>query len=117
MDSPPGFEVRAVTIGPGTECGYDEADWRDALVFVQRGEVELECSSGKTYRLASGDVLWLVGLPVRKLCNHRAQAALLVAVSRRRGVPAYPTGMTDEFRVVSSSNRRDHQRARKEDAQ
>jgi hypothetical protein len=78
------FELRAVPIRPGGEHRYDEAEWRDALVFVERGEVELECLSGHTCRLSRGAVLWLVDLPLRALRNYGPESALLVAVTRAR---------------------------------
>ena len=79
----PAFDVRAVAVAPGCERAYDEAEWRDAMVSVTCGEVELECLSGHRHRLRSGDVLWLAGLPVRTLHNPGLEPVLLVAVSRR----------------------------------
>jgi hypothetical protein len=79
--APPGFEIRAVTIEPGCERDYDETDWRDAVVFVWRGEIELESLTGVRCRFDRGDVLWLAGLPLRALHSPRGPA-LLVAVSR-----------------------------------
>jgi hypothetical protein len=84
MQAPPGFELRAVRIGPGDERGYDEAEWRDAVVFVWQGEVELEGLAGARCTVERGDVLWLVGLPLRALCNRGCEPALLIAVSRER---------------------------------
>jgi quercetin dioxygenase-like cupin family protein len=88
LDGGPGsdgqvFVLRAVAVAPGCERAYDEAEWRDAIVSVARGEIELECFSGLRHRLRAGDVLWLAGLPVRALHNHGLEPALLVAVSRR----------------------------------
>jgi hypothetical protein len=77
----PGFELRAVTIGPGCERSYDETEWRDAVVFVWRGEIELESLTGVRCRFERGDVLWLDGLPLRALHGGRGPT-LLVAVSR-----------------------------------
>ena len=82
---PPAFELRVVTIAPGRERAYHEAEWRDALVFVERGEIELE-SPTATSRFARGDVLWLIGLPLRALRNRGQEPTLLVAISRRRPV-------------------------------
>lgn len=79
----PAFVVRAVAVAPGSERAYDEAEWRDAIVSVACGEIELECSGGSRHRLRSGDVLWLAGLPIRALHNRGFEPALLVAVSRR----------------------------------
>lgn len=81
---PPAFRIRTVAVAPGRERAYDEGDWRDALVVVERGEIELECLAGSRRRFESGNVLWLVGLPLRAVRNRGREAALLVAISRRR---------------------------------
>jgi hypothetical protein len=71
--------------GPsGCERAYDETDWQDAIVVVERGEIEVECLGGSRRRFESGDVLWLIGLPFRTVRNRGREGALLVAVSRRR---------------------------------
>ena len=80
---PEGFEMRVVAVAPGNERPYDEAEWRDSLVVVERGEIDLECLGGTRRRLRCGDVLWLAGLPVRALHNDGTEPAVLVAVSRR----------------------------------
>jgi hypothetical protein len=80
---PPAFEIRAVILAPGRARAYDEADWRDALVVVERGELELEWLGGSRLRLARGEVLWLSGLPLRALHSRGGEPALLAAVSRR----------------------------------
>jgi len=43
---PSAFEVKVIALAPGRERTYDEADWRDALVVVEGGEIELECVGG-----------------------------------------------------------------------
>jgi hypothetical protein len=83
IEAPPGFAVRAVPVDAGCERVYDEAEWRDAIVVVARGEIELECIGGDCARFDCGSVLWFVGLPLRVLRAHGAEPALLVAVSRR----------------------------------
>lgn len=80
---PPTFELREIAIAPGCERAYAEAEWRDALVVVERGEVELECLGGSRHRFRRGDVLWLSGLRLRRLRNRAAEFAVLVAFSRR----------------------------------
>jgi hypothetical protein len=77
-----GFERRAVVVAPGSMLPYVEADWHDALVVVDSGEIELECQDGTRRRFAGGDVLYLSGLPLRALHNSGAEPALLAAVSR-----------------------------------
>jgi hypothetical protein len=76
------FQVRAVAVPPGSTLPYVEGDWRDALVVVHYGEIELECVNGTRRRFADGDVLWLAGLPLRAVHNSGAEPALLAAVSR-----------------------------------
>ena len=81
------FERRIVSVPPGGSRAYDEADWRDALVVVVRGEIEL---GGK--RFGCGSVLSLAGLGVRALHNRGAEPAELIAVRRRRAAPAARAG-------------------------
>jgi hypothetical protein len=71
-------------VPPGRARDYDEADWRDALVVVVRGEIELEARAGGRERFARGAVLSLAGLPLRALHNQGAEPAELLAVRRRR---------------------------------
>jgi hypothetical protein len=79
----PGFLVRAVTVSPGATRAYDEDEWRDALVAVGRGEIELEGLSGTLYRFRRGHLLCLADLPPRALHNPGHEPLVLVAVSRR----------------------------------
>jgi quercetin dioxygenase-like cupin family protein len=80
---PLAFEMRTVSIAPGCTLGYDALAWRDALVVVERGEIELECVHGARRRFQPGDVLWLVALPLRALHNRGCEPAVLAAVVRR----------------------------------
>jgi hypothetical protein len=82
---PPSFELRGVVLAPGQERPYDEAEWRDAIVVIERGRVELLCSDGSRRGFVRGDALWLHGLPLRALFNPGLEPAVLVAVSRRAG--------------------------------
>lgn len=86
------FDRRVVAVPPGGERDYQEAEWRDALVLVVRGEIELEAWSGSRARFARGAVLSLAGLGLRALRNHGAEHAELVAVRRRPAARAGPAG-------------------------
>jgi hypothetical protein len=86
------FDRRVVSVPPGRARTYDEADWRDALVLVVRGEIELEARGGSRQRFARGAVLSLAGLSLRALHNRGAEPAELVAVRRRRAARAEPGG-------------------------
>jgi quercetin dioxygenase-like cupin family protein len=80
---PPAFRLRAVVVAPGRARAYDDAEWRDAIVVVERGEIDLDFLAGGRRRLACGDVLHLDGMSVRALHNRGWEPALLVVVSRR----------------------------------
>jgi hypothetical protein len=80
---PAAFALRVVALAPGGARRYVAAEWRDALVVVERGEIEVETVGDGPRRFATGDVLWLSGLPVRALHNPGGVPAVLVAVSRR----------------------------------
>jgi hypothetical protein len=83
MPSPPDFRIRAVAVEAGVARIYNEAEWRDTLVVVASGELELESVGGDSFLFGCGSVLSLADLPVRALHSRGSDAALLVAVSRR----------------------------------
>jgi predicted enzyme related to lactoylglutathione lyase len=97
------FRVKAVTIPPGDERRYDAGEWCDAIVSVERGELELECASGARRRFGRGSLIWLCDLPLRALRSTGPDAVLLVAVSRG-----------DEFAPAGVSLRLDTRPSRKE---
>lgn len=72
-----------IVIEPGGARPYDESEWRDALVVVEEGEVTLECTRGGFTTFRSGDILWLVDVPLRTLRNLGRDRAVVVAVSRQ----------------------------------
>ena len=78
----PPFRLRIVAVPPGAERVYDSEEWRDSIVVVERGELELEAVSGARCRFGHGDMLWLVGLPLRALRNRGRETVVLAAVSR-----------------------------------
>lgn len=85
---PAGVRRRLFVIAPGCRLAYDRAEWRDAIVVVEHGEVDLECTepdcpNGGRHRFTRGAVLWLDGLPLRGLHNPGTEPAVLTAVSRR----------------------------------
>ena len=82
MSHPTAFELHVTVIPPGGRAAYREADWHDALVLVESGEVELECEGGSRERFGHGDLVCLAHLPLRALHNHGHEPARLVAVSR-----------------------------------
>ncbi|WP_440097686.1 hypothetical protein [Streptosporangium sp. H16] len=79
----PSFDVRRVVVEPGGSRVHDGAEWRGAIVLLERGRIELVCSDGDHRAFRRGDVLWLDGLPVRALRNPGREPAVLLAISRR----------------------------------
>lgn len=85
------FERRLVTVPPCCALDFDEADWRDALVIVVRGEIQVE-SRGRRGRFGRGAVLTLAGLSLRVLHNDGAEPAELLALRRPRSARAVRGG-------------------------
>ena len=74
--------VRTVRVEPGASLPYEEADWRDAFVTVESGELEAVMTCGRSCFFQSGDLLWLQGLPLASLRNRGEEPAVLSAASR-----------------------------------
>jgi hypothetical protein len=91
---PHGFRLRRIVVDCGAERAYEEKEWVDAIVVVEEGEIELECVRGSRHRFGRGDVIWLVGLPLRVLRCSGTGPAILLAVSR---------SATDEFLAAAPS--------------
>jgi hypothetical protein len=79
----PAFLRRTLRLEPGACRPYRAAEWRDCLVVIESGEVELEAISGVRHTCRGGDILWLAGLPLRCIRNHGDTQAVLTTVRRR----------------------------------
>jgi quercetin dioxygenase-like cupin family protein len=79
-----GFARRTVVLEPGVSRRSHDAEWHDAIVVVEAGDVELECAAGGRRRFTAGAVLWLAGIDLRALHNVGPDPVVLLAVSRRR---------------------------------
>ncbi len=79
---PARFGKRTVELAPASALAYDASSWRDAIVFVTAGEIELECSSGARRRFRQGDILCLARLPLRLLRNAGTAPARLLVIWR-----------------------------------
>jgi quercetin dioxygenase-like cupin family protein len=87
---PDRFRLRGMTLAPGDTRPYREADWRDALVVVEQGELELRCNAGGERRFSAGAIMWLEGIGLRELHNPGVEPTVISAVSRR--LPGGPSG-------------------------
>ena len=79
---PPAFERWVVVLAPGGRRDYRPAEWRDALVSVDLGELALE-GAGPPRRLCAGALLSLAGLPLVAISNPGCGPTVLVVVRRR----------------------------------
>ena len=75
-----------MALEPGCTLPYHEEEWRDALVTVESGEVELQMKCGRSCFFQAGDLLWFQGLPLARLHNRGDEPTVLVAASRNRGL-------------------------------
>ena len=80
---PSSFERRKVVLHPGSSRPYVDDEWRDALVTVESGELELECVRGGRQRFADGSILWFSDLGLRTMHNRGQAPLVLLAISRR----------------------------------
>lgn len=69
-------------IASGDERIYRAKEWRNALVVVERGQIELRCLDDSRWRFERGATLFLAGLPIRTLRNDGSETALIGTLSR-----------------------------------
>ncbi len=74
--------TRTVALEPGDTLLYDEEQWRDALVTVESGELELKMACGRSCFFQRGDLLWFQGLHLASLRNRGEEPTVLQAASR-----------------------------------
>lgn len=80
---PPAFRRRTVVVDPGDSRPYDGDEWRDELVVVEQGRLDLECHAGGVRSFPTGAIVCLDHLALRTLHNRGPDPTILVAVSRR----------------------------------
>jgi hypothetical protein len=100
---PDAFDIREIVLAGGAARAFDEAEWRNSIVVVETGEIDLECLGGSRRTFGCGDVLWLGGLSLRVLHNSGSGPAVLIAVSRKE---------SDEFPVAPPSQDMTHEERR-----
>jgi len=80
----PAFRRRSVTIRAQETVPYVADDWRDAIVMIERGSVDLCCvRGGGRRRFVEGAILFMDGLALESLHNPGVDDVVLVALSRR----------------------------------
>ena len=83
---PERFRRLHVLLEPGVPRTYVAAEWRDALVVVEQGRLDLECHLGGVRTFPEGAVLHLDGLALRALRCDGPDPTVLTAVLRRNTV-------------------------------
>ena len=86
------FRRRVVELAPQQEVRLHADAWRDAIVFLTAGEVELECEAGVRHRFGPGAILCLAPLRLSVMRNRGAAPARLLAISRRAASPPMASG-------------------------
>jgi hypothetical protein len=51
---PRASQRRVVVVTPGAELPYDESEWHDAIVVLERGDIELACTEGRPLGISPG---------------------------------------------------------------
>jgi hypothetical protein len=82
---PPAFERWRFAFGPGAEHACVPDEWSDALVTVEQGTVQIECSAGTRCTFGPGDLLGLAWLQAQVLRNVGTDEVVLRAVRRAQG--------------------------------
>lgn len=78
------FTRRIITLAPGHQRHYDEAEWHDAIIIVEDGEIDLEDLHGQHFTFRPGNILSLTSMPLRTLRCTSREPAVLAVVSRKR---------------------------------
>jgi hypothetical protein len=91
---PCSFVMKVLTLPPGDAEPYREDDWADAIVIVEQGVLELECTRGGSRKFRRGAILWFAGLPLRTLRNRGEEPVVLTAVSRAAMSFPPPSGLS-----------------------
>ena len=76
-------EKRVVELAAEATLRYEPSEWRDTIVFVLTGEVEIECVDGERRCFKRGATLVFSPLPIRTIRNRATRPARLLAISRR----------------------------------
>ncbi len=81
---PQWFERRVVTIQPGETVDAGDSQWRDEIVSVEAGALDVIDLDGAVLHLHQGAVLWLDGVPHVALRGAGQEPTVLAAIRRRR---------------------------------
>jgi hypothetical protein len=88
---PAGFSRRVLRVAPGLEVDFEGSGVPAAIVLVEEGGLELECTTGARRRFGRGSMISIARLPGAHARSVGPGPLVLVAVSR------VSLPQTDEF--------------------
>lgn len=80
-----GHDVGCLRFSAAESRSIDADEWRDALVLLQEGTLEVRCSAGETARFVPGSVLCLDRVPGGSVSAGADGAVVLVKRRRTAG--------------------------------
>jgi hypothetical protein len=78
---PNGFAKRVYRAAPGRDIDLSPAPPADAIVVVEQGELEIECTAGCRRRFGRGSMIPIARVPVARLRSAGSRTLILVAVA------------------------------------
>lgn len=79
---PVGFVRHVYRAAPGRDVALDPAPPRDAIVVVERGELEIRCTEGGCRRFGRGSMIPIGHVSVAQLRSVGSRPVVLVAIAR-----------------------------------
>lgn len=90
---PDKFGVRRITVPPGAERRTVADEWKDAIVVLESGAIDVVAPSGGRRTFAPGDMLCLEWVACERIVNVGTVDAELIAIHRsppHRSAPSTP---------------------------
>lgn len=81
-DTPSRTWTRTVVLAPGEIRPHVEDEWRDAVVVVDAGRIELCCAAGGSRTFGAGSVLWFTGLNLARIRNPGPDEVVFRGITR-----------------------------------
>jgi hypothetical protein len=83
-DVPTGFRRSVIRLAPGASVSCSDPSWRDALLVLGQGEIEVRTPSGSTGRFSTGAVIAVADIPLSVVHVVGLEPAVLAAVRQSR---------------------------------
>ncbi len=83
-DLPTGFRRSVIRLAPGAFLSCSDPSWRDALLVLGQGEIEVRTPDGSTGRFSTGAVIAVADIPLSVVHAVGLEPAVLAAVRQSR---------------------------------